>query len=107
VARKLDPRLNMWATAEPVVGAWIADNLGPRGKIEDLGRGVAQLARLVADAPQKLETIANLIERFEHTASDAAPFENHPQKQRSVAAGASAAALWAIVALLLWIALRR
>jgi hypothetical protein len=23
-ARKLDPQLNMWSTAEPVVGAWIA-----------------------------------------------------------------------------------
>ena len=29
VARKLDPQLNMWSTAEPVVGAWIAENLGP------------------------------------------------------------------------------
>jgi ubiquinone biosynthesis protein len=29
VARKLDPRLNMWSTAEPVVGARIADNLNP------------------------------------------------------------------------------
>ena len=28
VARKLDP-LNMWSTAEPVVGAWIADDLNP------------------------------------------------------------------------------
>ena len=36
VARKLDPHLNMWATAEPVVGEWIADNLGPRGS--DRGR---------------------------------------------------------------------
>ena len=25
VARKLDPHLNMWATAEPVVGGWIAE----------------------------------------------------------------------------------
>jgi ubiquinone biosynthesis protein len=103
VARKLDPRLNMWATAEPVVGAWIADNLGPRGKIEDLGRGIAQLARLVADAPQKLETLASLIARLEPTASDTTPLQSLPQRQR----GASAVALWAIVALLFWIALRR
>ena len=41
VARKLDPRLDMWSTAEPVVGEWIAENLGPRGKIEDAGRNVA------------------------------------------------------------------
>ena len=29
VARKLDPQLNMWSTAEPVVGARIADDLNP------------------------------------------------------------------------------
>ena len=34
VARKLDPHLNMWATAEPVVGEWIADSLGPRARID-------------------------------------------------------------------------
>ena len=38
VARKLDPQLNMWSTAEPVVGSWIAENLGPIGRIEDAGR---------------------------------------------------------------------
>ena len=44
VARKLDPQLNVWSTSEPVVGAWIAENLGPRGRIEDLARGVSTLA---------------------------------------------------------------
>ena len=39
VARKLDPQLNMWSTSEPVVSAWIADNLGPKAMIEDAGRG--------------------------------------------------------------------
>jgi ubiquinone biosynthesis protein len=29
VARKLDPQLNMWSTAEPVVGDRIADDLSP------------------------------------------------------------------------------
>ncbi|MFW8695627.1 ubiquinone biosynthesis protein UbiB, partial [Mesorhizobium japonicum] len=28
VARTLDPAFNMWKTAEPVVGDWIAGNLG-------------------------------------------------------------------------------
>ena len=51
VARKLDPRLNMWATAEPVVGGWIAENLGPRGRIEDVGRRLSLLAKSLADAP--------------------------------------------------------
>ena len=65
VARKLDPRLNMWATAEPVVGAWIAENLGPRGKIEDLGRSLSLLAKVVGDAPQRLERLGRLIDRWE------------------------------------------
>ncbi len=39
VARKLDPQLNMWSTSEPVVSAWIMENLGPKGRIEDAGRG--------------------------------------------------------------------
>jgi ubiquinone biosynthesis protein len=65
VARKLDPRLNMWATAEPVVGGWIADNLGPRGRIEDFARGVAGIARLIGDSPERLERLARWLDALE------------------------------------------
>ena len=34
VARSLDPKLDMWSMAEPVVGEWIARHLGPAGKLE-------------------------------------------------------------------------
>ena len=69
VARKLDPRLNMWATAEPVVGAWIAENLGPRGRIEDLGRSLSLLAKVLGDAPLRLERLGRLIDRWEEAAA--------------------------------------
>ncbi len=62
VARKLDPQLNMWSTSEPVVGAWIVENLGPKGRIEDAGRSVASLAGLIADAPRRLDEIAARLE---------------------------------------------
>ena len=55
VARKLDPQLNMWATAEPVVGDWIAQNLGPRGRLEDAGASAARLGRTLRDAPGHVE----------------------------------------------------
>ncbi len=58
VARKLDPQLNMWSTSEPVVGAWIAENLGPRGRIEDAGRSVTSLVAFLSEAPRRLEEIA-------------------------------------------------
>jgi ubiquinone biosynthesis protein len=43
VARSLDPKLNLWATSEPVVRGWIEENLGPAGRLEDLGTSMAAM----------------------------------------------------------------
>jgi len=51
VARTLDPELDIWRTAEPVVSEWILRNLGPVGRIEAFGAGLSALARLAADLP--------------------------------------------------------
>lgn len=51
VARTLDPSFNMWKAAEPVVGAWIADNLGPRGILRDAGEGARALIHLSRQLP--------------------------------------------------------
>ncbi len=51
VARTLDPHFNMWKTSEPVVGSWIAENLGPRGMISDAREGVSALLSLARQAP--------------------------------------------------------
>ena len=100
VARKLDPHLDMWATAEPVVGGWIAENLGPRGRIEDLGRSVSQLVKLAADAPPRLERLSRLLER---------EVEPPAEPPSAPAAGrwprTLGLALWVIAAALAWIAL--
>jgi ubiquinone biosynthesis protein len=110
VARKLDPRLDMWATAEPVVGDWIAENLGPRGKVEDVGRNVSSLVKLIADAPQRLERLNRLVERWEEAAeAREAPSFGGPEATGPRGEGRSAllpTALWAIAALLAWIAYR-
>ncbi|RVD36790.1 AarF/ABC1/UbiB kinase family protein, partial [Mesorhizobium sp. M8A.F.Ca.ET.023.02.2.1] len=52
VARTLDPAFNMWKTAEPVVGGWIAGNLGPRGLMVDARDGTKALLALVRQAPE-------------------------------------------------------
>ena len=54
VARTLDPKLDMWATAEPVVRAWIEQNLGPIGKLQDAGRAAQTLGRFAAGLPAAL-----------------------------------------------------
>ena len=43
MARTLDPRLDIWTTAEPVVREWIAHHLGPAGQFESAARDAAQL----------------------------------------------------------------
>jgi len=100
VARKLDPHLDMWATAEPVVGGWIAENLGPRGRIEDLGRSVSQLAKLFADAPPRLERLSRLIERE----AEAEPAERSSAPTVWRWPWTLGASLWVIAATLVWIA---
>jgi ubiquinone biosynthesis protein len=54
VARSLDTRLDMWATAEPVVREWIERNLGPVGIAETAVDELRQLARGLAAGPDLL-----------------------------------------------------
>jgi ubiquinone biosynthesis protein len=55
VARTLNPNLNMWVTAEPVVKQWIERKLGPIGKIEDVADGAMALGRAAFQLPTMLE----------------------------------------------------
>ena len=63
VGRNLDPDLDMWSTAEPVVGEWIRSNLGPEGVLRSAASGADALGRLVRQGP-------DLIERAERLAGD-------------------------------------
>jgi ubiquinone biosynthesis protein len=65
VARSLDPRLDMWSTAEPVVRSWIEDNLGPLGKISDAGQSLAALAAVASQGPEMLVRAGRIAERLE------------------------------------------
>ena len=56
VARALDPKLDMWTVAEPVVREWMERHLGPVGRIEDAAQGAATAIprqRAVADEPRR------------------------------------------------------
>ncbi len=68
VARSLDPQLDMWTTAEPVVRAWIERNLGPVGRLEEAGRGIWTLAGVLADLPEIALRGERLLEKLERIA---------------------------------------
>ena len=44
VARDLDPELNMWKTAEPVVKTWMESQIGPEAQIEAAAESASRLA---------------------------------------------------------------
>jgi ubiquinone biosynthesis protein len=54
VARTLNPRLNMWTTAEPVVRGWVEAKLGAQGRLEDAAESAASLGRFVSALPEVL-----------------------------------------------------
>ncbi|MBS7543384.1 2-polyprenylphenol 6-hydroxylase [Ancylobacter oerskovii] len=104
VARTLDPNLNMWRTAEPVVRTWIERNLGPAGKLEEathglqaVGRGLQALPDLVAQG----QRIAAQLDRSTRDGIALAP-ETVEAIGRAEGRGNRGLtfALWAIAALL-------
>ncbi|MEM9783573.1 MAG: hypothetical protein AAF899_13995, partial [Pseudomonadota bacterium] len=62
VSRSLDPRCNIWKAAEPIVGAWIRERLGPRQALADAREGLKILSRLGPRLPGVTEELVMLAE---------------------------------------------
>ncbi len=110
VGRSLDPKLDMWSTAEPVVREWMARHLGPAGRLESAALGAAEVGRFVGSAPGLLTRGARVLEQLDEVTRDGLVLS--PQtiaeidKAEARRGRWTIAALWVIAALLLWIALR-
>jgi ubiquinone biosynthesis protein len=107
VARKLDPKLDMWTVAEPVVREWIERNLGPIGRIEDAAEGAVEVGRFLGGVPGLLSRGAALVEQLDvitrnglvlapETVADIGRAEARRNRWMT-------AALWAIAVLLVWL----
>ena len=70
VARSLDPKLDMWATADPVVREWIERNLGPIGKLEGAVDGAGEIGRFIGQVPSLLTRGAELIDQIDTITRD-------------------------------------
>lgn len=51
VARHLDPELDIWTVAEPVVGDWLRREEGPLGRLEDLAGHVSRAGEALGRMP--------------------------------------------------------
>src|SRR5262249_36760597 len=110
VARSLDPRLDMWATADPVVREWIERNLGPLGKLEGAAAGAGEIGRFIGQVPGLLTRSALLLDQLDDITRNGLVLS--PETIAAIGAAEArrnrwtAVALWAIALLLLWIVWR-
>jgi ubiquinone biosynthesis protein len=110
VGRSLDPKLDMWATAEPVVREWMTRHLGPAGKLESAAQGVTELGRFVGGVPGLLTRGARVLDQLDAMTRDGLLLSPQTIAEFDEAERSrfrwTLAALWAIAALLLWIAVK-
>ncbi len=57
VARSLNPSINMWEVAQPVVATYVRQNLGPSAMLRDLGRTALVLGRFGPRLPMVVEAV--------------------------------------------------
>jgi ubiquinone biosynthesis protein len=110
VARTLDPQLDMWSTAEPVVREWITRNLGPAGRLEEAAHGAADVGRLLGQVPALLSRGARVLDQIDESTRGGLTLSpqtlaalDHAEARRG---RLIAGALWAIAILLFWLVIR-
>ncbi|HXW26297.1 MAG TPA: 2-polyprenylphenol 6-hydroxylase, partial [Xanthobacteraceae bacterium] len=107
VARSLDPDLDMWATAEPVVREWVERHLGPAGRIEDAAQGAAEVGRFLGGVPGLLSRGARIADQLDAATRDGLVLS--PDTVKAIGAAEArrnrwtAVALWLIAGLLAWL----
>ena len=104
VARSLDPKLDMWRVAEPIVREWIERNLGLAGRLEDATEGAIEVGRVLGETPALLARGAALVEQLDAITRDGLVLA--PETVAEIGRAEArrnrwmAIALWLIVALL-------
>ncbi len=111
VGRSLDPKLDMWSTAEPVVREWITRNLGPLGRLEGAVQGAGELGHFLSGVPGLLTRAARVADQIDDATRDGVVLS--PETVAALGAAQArrmrwqTAALWVIAALLAWAILLR
>jgi ubiquinone biosynthesis protein len=109
VARRLNPQLDMWATADPVVREWIERNLGPLGKLGDFGTQTLEAGKSMTLLPSLLNRAETLAGRLNEAAEKG--FALLPDSVEAIGRAEARRnrwgnlALWVIAAAVVYIAL--
>jgi ubiquinone biosynthesis protein len=104
VARMLDPKLDMWTTAEPVVSQWMAGSLGAIGRLEEVAGSAMEVGRFVGAVPGLLTRAGRIAEQLDVATRDGLVLS--PETVAAIGKAEArrnrwtATALWVIAALL-------
>jgi ubiquinone biosynthesis protein len=110
VARSLDPGLDMWMTAEPVVREWIERHLGAAGRIENAAEGAGEIGRFLSGVPALLSHATLVADQLDNATRNGIVLA--PETVSAIGAAEArrnrwtAIALWVIAGLLALIAYR-
>ncbi len=99
VARSLDPQLDMWKTAAPVVEDWIARNLGPVGQLQHVGSGLGAVGSFASGIPTLLGQTARVVEQMDVATRNG--FQLSPESLEGIGRAEAKRARWGNIAL--WI----
>ena len=62
VARSLDPNINMWNVAKPIVENYIKENIGPKAFFKDFVKTIQVLSRVGPQLPSMIEALKEKLE---------------------------------------------
>ena len=109
VSRLLNPKFNMWKASEPVVGDWIARNLGPNRILVDVKDGLQAAARLAEQAPELAARAENLSHELDKMSRDGLRFDSETAeaigKAEARHSRSGRIALWVIALTAIYIAI--
>src|SRR5262249_34572901 len=83
VARELDPNLDIWETARPVVEVWMSRELGPEARLQEAAEAAFSLARVAVRAPEVLTKMEAAAGRLSALSENG--LRLHPESARAIA----------------------
>jgi len=77
VGRSLDPELNMWVVAEPVVKDWLQSQFGPEAQFEAAAEGAVSVGKFVTDIPKLLGQAERTADAFSAFVEEGLRLDDH------------------------------
>ncbi len=77
VGRSLDPELNMWVVAEPVVRDWLQTQFGPEAQFEAAAEGAASVGKFMTDIPKLLGQAERAADAFSAVVEEGLRLDEH------------------------------